>query len=122
MENYVEMLVRVKKTATYITETAGKKGVQALAISKAKMKIVELKAEIDYLYRDIGKLVYESQNGSEISEVSIILKVEEIDEKVSEIKELEEVSSKIKGAVICLNCQTISDIADENCRNCGFKL
>lgn len=117
-----DMFDKAKITTTYVAGVANKKGKEVYESSKSSLKIVELNSQIDALYKEVGKLVYESKKGIEIEDDVLTNKMELISQKEDEIEELKEKKDRIKNTIVCENCQTIGRKDEIYCINCGIKL
>ena len=112
---------KAKKTANYVADVAGKKSKEVYETSKSSVKILEFNSDIDALYKEIGKLVYEARNGAQVSEDIIIKKTNEITQKHNDINNLRSKKDTIKNTVICPNCKMIGRKDEVFCGGCGIK-
>lgn len=85
-QKYKDMLNQAKTTVVYAASVTGEKSKEIYNNSKINVKIFELNAQIDTLYKEIGKLVYEAEAGIEIDEIIIQDKILEIGQKKEEIR------------------------------------
>lgn len=120
-QKYKDMFSKTKNTAFYVADIAGKKSKEVYQNSKSSLKSVELNAEIDAIYKEIGKLVYQSQMGEDVAEDTVLEKVKLISQKQEEILELKDKKDMLKNTVVCKNCKTIGRKDEGYCANCGIK-
>ena len=111
-----------KKATEAYKITADKTGKIAKE-TKLKFKISELKSQIEEIYEEIGKKVYEKHIREE--EICIKKDLEEecakIDVLASEIEDLQDETLSLKDKKQCQNCHTQIDKEDKYCKNCGTK-
>lgn len=111
-----------KKASEAYKVTADKTGKIAKE-AKLKMKMNELKSEINDIYEDIGKIVYENYVREEKQDIS-----KELDEKCTKINCLsDEIETylreclELKDKKKCLNCYVQIDKEVKFCPECGAK-
>ena len=111
-----------KKATEAYKITADKTGKIAKE-TKLKFKMSELKSQIEEIYEEIGKKVYEKHIREE--EICIKKDLEEectkIDILASEIEDLQNQTLSLKDKKQCQNCYTEIDKEDKYCKNCGAK-
>lgn len=119
MEFFNKLSKKASETYKYTTEKTSKLAKEA----KLKMKMNENKSDIDDLYREIGKKVYEKH----VREENINIK-EELEEECTKIDVLSaEVEAtlkeclKLKDRKQCQNCYTEIEKDAQYCPNCGAK-
>lgn len=117
-----ELFEKIKKQATAVAEVACEKSKEIYEISKINLKLFDLNTDLDSLYKDLGKLVFEGQRGAELGDFVIENKVNEITDKLVEINQIKAKKENIKNTIVCDNCDTIGAKEDDICGNCGFKL
>lgn len=113
---------KAKNGATVAFDFSCKKGKEVFEVSKSNIKIFDLTTEVEKTYKEIGKLVYSSQTGSEIDVTLIEEKVAYITKIEQEIAELKIKKDDIKNTVVCDSCNTIGRRDDKNCTQCGTRL
>lgn len=112
-----------KKASDAYKVTADKTGKVARE-AKLRLKIGDLKSQINEVYKEIGEIVYQDHIREDKSDIK-----EQIEEKCTKIdvmsdeietylKECLELRSKIK----CPNCYTEVDKDSKFCSNCGEKI
>ena len=112
-----------KKASEAYKFTADKTGKLAKE-TKLKFKMSELKSQIEDLYVEIGKKVYEKHIREE--EICIKKDLEEqctkIDVLAQEIESLQNETLELKDKKQCPKCYKEVDKDDNYCKNCGEKL
>ncbi|MEA5039890.1 MAG: zinc ribbon domain-containing protein [Clostridiaceae bacterium] len=123
------VLEKVKITASAAAEIgakaadqAGRKAGELMEIGKLKLKLFDLSAEVEMLYKEIGKAVYLTHTGAQVPESDIEKKLADIDERYVRMAELKEELSARKTTVTCPVCGRECDKGDVFCRVCGKEL
>ena len=112
-----------KKASEAYKFTADKTGKLAKE-TKLKFKMSELKSQIEDLYVEIGKKVYEKH----IREQDICIKKDleeqctKIDVLAQEIESLQNETLELRDKMQCPKCYKEIDKNDNYCKNCGEKL
>lgn len=110
-----------KASATYkvTAEKTGKIAKEA----KLKMKMNENKSEIEELYKEIGKKVYEKHTREENIDIKTELEEEctKIDVLSAEIESTLKECLKLKDRKQCPNCYTEIEKTAQYCPNCGAR-
>ena len=111
-----------KKASEAYKVTADKTGKIAKE-TKMKLKINELKSEINDMYKEIGRKVYEKHVIEDDISIKKDLETEctKIDVLSDEIEELLEQCLSLKDKKQCQNCYKEIDIESNYCPNCGEK-
>ena len=111
-----------KKASEAYKVTADKTGKIAKE-TKMKLKINELKSEINDMYKEIGRKVYEKHVIEDEISIKKDLETEctKIDVLSDEIEELLEQCLSLKDKKQCQNCYKEIDIESNYCPNCGEK-
>ena len=104
-----------KKASEAYKVTADKTGKIAKE-TKMKLKINELKSEINDMYKEIGRKVYEKH----VIEDEISIK-KDLETECTKIEELLEQCLSLKDKKQCQNCYKEIDIESNYCPNCGEK-
>lgn len=112
----------VKKTLTKTAKGAAKASGELVEQTKLKLKVIDIKDEINTRYTKIGELYYnvaeyELDCGDSISDL-----VDEIRALKEELAEVEEEIKKNKSLNKCSTCGAENDAEDVYCRKCGSKL
>ncbi len=103
-------------------DNAGKKAADMLTSTKLNLKILEANSEIDQLYQEIGRMVYDAHQGIESDSEELDTKLALIDEKNGEIADLRARLRSLKAESICPNCGRECRHSDTFCRHCGAQL
>lgn len=109
------------KESLYLTAVAAKEtSLTVFSITKCKLKIMEIKSEIEDRYVMIGKIIYNKDDSDEAKEKINVL--------CNEITELREDVKKVQGIIDdnlnrkeCPKCNTRSDKNFDFCPKCGYK-
>lgn len=128
-QNMKEIMEKLKVTASHAAEVAGKamdaagkKAGEIVESTKLNFQIFDLNADIEALYKDIGKSVYLTHTGVEIDAEEIDRKLALIDEKYRAIEGMKEDISDKKVYVKCPNCGKDCPKNSQYCSACGFEL
>ncbi|MFI3115046.1 MAG: hypothetical protein R3Y12_02775 [Clostridia bacterium] len=116
-----EFVEKAKNTTVYATDIATRVGKELYVNSKINLKIFEIKSEVDSIYKEVGKLVYESHEGANVYDEVIAEKLDLISAKHKEIYLLEKKKEKLKSIVECTNCGAIGNREQGNCDECGMR-
>lgn len=112
---------RAGSFAAKTADTAGKEATKVFNKSKHGVNILELNADIDRLYKEIGKLMYAAhKDGAENAEL-IEEKLVEIDAKFSEIEALRDKIDELSDVKTC-SCGAKNDKDASYCKNCGSEI
>ena len=108
--------------AKFAAETVGKKAGQIVDVSKLRINVAELNAEISKRYEALGEYVYETCREQLAEDAEAVGKMAELDELVNQrnavTKELVDKQNK----VVCPTCGKQSPSTALYCSNCGTKL
>lgn len=128
-ERVKEMLNKAKYTAgsavsagRQVAGAAGKKAGELVGAGKLRLKVFDLNAEIDALYKQIGKQVYLHHTGAQIDEQELQSALDAIDEKFAAIASAKGELDARKATVTCPACGRECDRDDAFCRVCGQSL
>ena len=112
-----------QKKVIDVTNTVGKKTNDLIEEGKLLYKIREAEREIDRLYQDLGRAVYEADEDMEVSfEEYTSDKTEQIDRQKEKLAELRGKLADIKGSRVCRACGTINPNGSCYCSKCGTQL
>ncbi len=127
--NFNEILNKVKSgfsvAGDFAVKTAGEAGEKATKVyhkSKHGVNIIELNAEIDKVYKEIGKLVYRAHRDGEENAELIEEKMSEIDAKLSEVEELRGKIDELSDVKTCASCGAKNNKNAAFCSKCGSAL
>ncbi len=114
---------KLTKRAKETYENASKKTGELAKEAKLKMKMNENKAEINELYQEIGKKVYEKHTLSESIDIKMDLEEEctKIDILSAEIETCLNQIRELKDKKQCPKCFNEINLEAKFCNNCGAK-
>ena len=119
---------KVKETAESFAEKAeqvakavGKKATDIVEETRINAKIKEITSAVNKKTVTLGTLAYEGRGVIEDSEAAKFL-VEEIDACYRDIKKLKRELARIKGEVLCENCEAYNKQGSKFCNGCGEAL
>lgn len=117
-----EMLANATSTlAVQAADNVTQKSASAMQSAKTKVQVFDLNTEIEILYKEIGKLVYDVHCGLDGDQEQLQIKLALIDEKNAKIAELQ-AANTAKAVPVCPVCGTAYQIGDSFCSNCGSQL
>lgn len=106
--------------AAKTAESVGEKATDVYNTSKVKLKIFDLTADIEVIYKEIGRLIYAAHTNEEASTEMLDEKLETIDEKKRQIEELRASVAPEKDTKVCPSCGR-ENAGDSNfCSGCGI--
>ncbi|MDP4109068.1 MAG: zinc ribbon domain-containing protein [Bacillota bacterium] len=124
-----DIMEKIKATASIAAEAAGKaaeaagkKAGEVMEITKLNLQIFDLNTEIEILYKEIGKMVYNTHAGQDVSAEELELKLNQLDEKREMAAAIKEKISERRTQNKCPNCGKECDKDDSFCRTCGAQL
>ena len=103
-------------------EAVGKKAGQIVDVSKLRINVAEVNAEISKRYEALGEYVYESCREKLAEDDETVGKMAEIDELVNQRNALTKELVDKQNKVVCPVCGKHSPITAAYCSNCGTKL
>ncbi|NLD87971.1 MAG: hypothetical protein GX633_06905 [Clostridiales bacterium] len=117
-----EYIAMIKEKAISVGKAAGKKADDVAKQAKLNIKIFDTNTEIDAIYKDLGRLVYDVHAGEEVSNETIDSLLTSIDSKKELIIDLKAELADLKNSVVCPCCgkENVKDYAF--CPACGTKL
>ena len=110
------------KAARSTTSTVSKKTGEFVEATKIKVAIADCENEIDALYIDIGKLVYQAFSDNTEPSETINEKCAQISEKLLQKDELKARLATVKDTVFCSSCGASNQAGSQFCSSCGSKL
>ena len=118
----MSLLDSFKKTVTKTVKDAAKASGELVDQTKLKLKIIDIKDEIESRYEKIGELYYdvvehELDCGEKLDEI-----VDEIRALKSELEEIEAEVKKNKKIIKCPVCGNENDVENDYCAKCGNKI
>lgn len=113
-----KILSEIKSRADKVMKKSG----ELVEMSKVKLAIVNTKAEIGTLFKQLGELVYLAQkedNSANAEDIeNTILHIDALYEK---LEELTEANSAFKNEKVCAECGKSNPMEQTFCGNCGNK-
>lgn len=123
-----EMLSVVQRTAIQVSDMAvdtvygaGKMAGHLADAAKLRLKIVDRKAEVNTLLREIGEILYATHIGEPSDSEIMLAKLQEIDALKAEIAELEEKLGRKEKPCTCETCGAVVQKDAAYCEECGEK-
>lgn len=118
----MKLLDSVKKVVTKTAKDAAKVSGELVEQTKLKLKVIELKDEINERYTKIGQLYYTSaeyevDNGDKINSI-----INEIKALKSDLEKVEDEVKRNKSIKKCNVCSAENGVDDDYCSKCGNKL
>ncbi len=117
-----EIAEKTSEAASLAADVAGKKVSGFASATKANLKIFDLNAECEVLFKDIGRMVYDIHQGVEVMNEAMEAKIAEIDQKQEQISELRRELDKNKPILVCPGCGKVCSQEDSFCSGCGARL
>lgn len=116
--NHEELLKQAKIKATKFLVSADKKTRELYEISATKIKIMDANNDIDNLYKDLGRAIYDAnindvQNTGDVTDLMV-----QISSKIYERDALQNASEVRKTTKVCSVCNNIYPKEDGFCSNC----
>ncbi len=127
-DNVKDLLEKVKVKSVAAAEYAGKKAGSASKKAgelwehaRLRMQIMDLKTELNALYRQMGELVYAAHVDPEADTSPIDTLLEQAEEKLGEITERHQRITELRKTMRCANpeCGKPIEKGDTYCRGCG---
>ncbi len=113
-----DVVINAKSAA----EAVGKKAGQIVDVSKLRINVAEVNAEISKSYEALGEYVYENCREKLDEDAEAVGKMEEMDELVNQRNTLTKELVDKQNKVVCPGCGKQSPISAAYCSNCGTKL
>ena len=128
MSNLQEVVEKIKENAKKSGQVVGKvaedtfkKAGDVVEITKRKIKITELEASIDALYKNIGREIYKNHEDADevFDESAVNAFIATIDEKKELIDQLVGEVSELSGKSHCSKCGFSVKAGMNFCPSCG---
>ena len=113
-----DVVVNAKSAA----EAVGKKAGQLVDVSKLRINLAELNAEISKRYEALGEYVYEACREQLAEDAEAVGKMAEIDELIAQQAAVAKELSDKQNKVPCPTCGKQSAVGPRHCSNCGTQL
>ena len=109
---------KIKKQVVQTAEKAKKVSVNVVEATKYKFKLSEIKSSIEKKYSEIGKLVYESEPGTSITE-----KIQQLCDEITALKssasDIRDTIDDLTNKRRCPYCNGSVDKGFDFCPKCG---
>ena len=114
---------KIGKKASEAYKITADKTEKVATETRMRLKMSDLKSQINSIYGEIGKKVYENHlcNNNECCKNGLEEKCAKIDELSNEINNLEKQCLELRSMKKCKKCQTEIDKMAKYCYNCGEK-
>ena len=113
-----DVVINAKSAA----EAVGIKAGQLVDMSKLRINVAELNAEISKRYEALGEYVYETCRETLAEDAEAVGKMAEIDELKAQLAAVAKELGDKQNKVCCPNCGKQSPQGTPFCSNCGTKL
>lgn len=121
MEKVTKISKIVGKTATDTYNTVADKSGKLITDTKLKISIADIEADIEKVYEEMGKTVYELyKSGEDVGKV-FTKECKKIDKMKKDIDEKNKTILYNKGLRSCDKCGEVISIESTFCANCGQK-
>ena len=127
-KNLYELASMVQRTAIQVSDIAvdtvygaGKKAGKLADAAKVRLQIVDRKAGVNALLREIGELLYATHTGEPSDSEIMLAKLQEIDALKAEIAVLEEKLGVKSAPAVCETCGAEVQKRAALCEECGEK-
>lgn len=111
----------VGKTATETYNTVADKSGKAIEDAKLKLAIAEKEDEIEAIYKEMGKTVYDSYKAGEDVGKAFTKDSKSIDKKLFEIEDMNKKILFNKSLRVCDKCKEVISLESTYCPTCGAK-
>lgn len=122
MKNLKTRAAAVKETMGRVAGDAAKKTGEMAELAKLNLKIFNENAELERIYREIGRLMYESHESNVIDEEKLNGLYASAEAKKEAIQILQEKADLLKSTRECPACGKKPRKDDSYCPYCGSKL
>lgn len=122
MSEFKDFMSKTKVQANLLADITAKKSKELYDTSKNNVKIFDLTSQIEAIYKEIGKLIYESYDGVDVSQNIIDFKIADIKRKKDEIELLKLRNETKKTSNTCKNCNQVFDKKEKCCPTCGLTI
>lgn len=121
MKKVTEISKMVGKTATDTYNTVADKSGKFIADTKLKLSISDKETDIEKVFEDMGRTVYDSyKSGEDVGKV-FTKECKKIDKMKKEIDEMNKTILYNKGLRTCEKCGEVIPTESTFCANCGQK-
>jgi len=113
-----DVITNAKSAAQAVGKVAG----QFVDMSKLRLNLAELNAEINKQYQALGQFVYESRKAGNIDETGLAEKYAALDELYAQFSAVSAQLASLQNKVTCPACGKQGDTDSMFCSHCGMKL
>lgn len=113
---------RTEQAANRAVDVASRKATDVMETTKLNLQIFDLNSEIDQLYKELGKMLYDTHIGIEADAEEMQVKLVLLDEKRDEVETIREKLKNMKAVTQCPNCGKSCEKEDVFCSGCGAQL
>ncbi len=113
---------RTGKAATRAAGAASKTATGVMETTKLNLQIFDLNAEIEVLYKELGRMVYDVHGGAQADQEEMKAKLTGIDERLARIEEIRAQLNEVKKETVCPNCGKECPRDAAFCSSCGAQL
>lgn len=121
MKKVEEISKKVGDTASNTYNTVADKSGKLIEETKLKIAISERQTDIDEIYEEIGKAVYNSYKSGEDVGKEFTKQAKQIDKLNDDIAEMNKKILYNKGLRVCGNCGVTIPLDSKFCTDCGEK-
>ncbi|MPN20572.1 hypothetical protein SDC9_167951 [bioreactor metagenome] len=118
MSNFDKFIAKAKTA----TQMAGKKANDILEVTKLNLEASELQNQIDDIFKEMGKIIYDAYKTEGVEDKLMQEKCEVIELKYSKIDDIKSKIGALKNVAICPKCSEKNSIDNAFCAKCGYKL
>lgn len=111
----------VAEKAEQVAKNVGKKATDIVEETRLNSKIKEISSLANKKINKLGKLAYEGKGIISDTDTAQAL-VDEIDMCYRDITKLKQEIARIKGEILCDNCESYNKPGSKYCNNCGEPL
>lgn len=112
----------IRNTISSTAKTAAKKSNELVEITKLKMAITSLEADIARLMRDMGENIYEGyKSGDDSTQEELPEICKQIEAKYADIESSRVKLRRLRNLKLCNSCMTESEPEAVFCSKCGQK-
>ncbi len=113
-----DVVVNAKSAAEMVGKTAGK----IVDVSKLKINLAEINAEIKESYEALGKYVYENSRTLFSEDTEAVAKINAIDDFIAQAEAIKKDLMDKQNKLSCPKCGKLSGVGVSFCSECGTKL
>ena len=113
---------RTVKVTNHAVGVATRKATTVVESTKLNLRIFDLNSEMDQLYKELGKMLYDTHCGIEVDQEEIQVKLLLIDEKRETVSDIRSRLQSLKTSCQCPNCGKQCAAGDAFCSGCGAQL